>query len=64
MRKRDNYRKQRTVVAMLALVAIAGCGAPSLEDVGISSGEWIGPLTNGVTFLPSEQHPVMVMVTP
>jgi hypothetical protein len=64
LRKTYNYRTVRTVVAALALVVIAGCGVPSLENVGERSGEWIGPLTNGATFVPSEPHPMMVMVSP
>lgn len=54
----------RIVVATLALVAIAGCEAPSLANVGERSGEWIGSITNGVTFMPQEPHPLMVMVGP
>ena len=58
------YRMVRIVVATLALVAIAGCEAPSLANVGERSGEWIGSITNGVTFMPQEPHPLMVMVGP
>ncbi len=64
MRKINNYRPVRTAVAMLAMVAIAGCGAPSLENVGERSGEWIGSVTNGATFVENEPHPVMLMVAP
>ncbi len=64
MCKTNNYRLGRTAVAILALVAITGCGAPSLENVGERSGEWIGSVTNGVTFVASEPHPLMVMVSP
>lgn len=61
MRNAHNYL--RAVGAMLALVVIAGCGAPSLESVGDRSAEWIGSVTNGVTFMPREPHLVMLMVT-
>lgn len=62
MRKPHNY--QRVVAAMLALVVISGCGSPPLESVGERSGEWIGSVTNGATFMEREPHPVMVMVSP
>lgn len=41
----------RTTVVALAMLA-AACGPQPLEGVGDRSGEWIGPVVNGVEFLP------------
>jgi hypothetical protein len=64
LRQTHSHLTVRTVLAMLALVAISGCAEPSLESLGERSSEWIGSLTNGVSFLPGEPHPVTVMNTP
>ncbi|MEX2280583.1 MAG: hypothetical protein WEA76_10920 [Acidimicrobiia bacterium] len=64
MRQTLNFRTMRTFVAALILVAITGCGGTPLESVGERSDGWIGSLTDGVTFLPSERFPETVMASP
>lgn len=64
LRQSLNSRPIRTFLAALILVAITGCGAAPLESVGERSDGWIGSLTGGVTFLPSERIPVTVMASP
>lgn len=64
MRQTLRSRTMHTVAATLATLVLAGCGTPPLANVGERSGDWIGSLTNGATFLPSERHLETVMATP
>ncbi|HSJ28526.1 MAG TPA: hypothetical protein VLB67_09970 [Acidimicrobiia bacterium] len=45
---------RRTPLAVLILLSVA-CGPRPLEGVGERSGDWIGPVVNGVEFLPSSR---------
>ncbi|MEX0756617.1 MAG: hypothetical protein WD532_02430 [Acidimicrobiia bacterium] len=64
MRQTLNFRTMRTFVAALILIAITACGGTPLDSVGERSDGWIGSLTNGATFLPSERIPQTVMASP